>query len=56
MEGEIGAEHHEQLAQEIRDVLSASGVGNRWTLPGGVSSIGRSLSLCGFRRHQRDPR
>jgi len=48
VEGEIGAEHHEQLAQEIRDVLSASGVGNRWTLPGGVSSIGRSLSLCGF--------
>ena len=48
VEGEIGAEHHEQLAQEIREVLSASGAGNRWVLPGGVSSIGRSLTLSGF--------
>lgn len=48
VEGEIGAEHHEQLAQEIRAVLSASGAGNRWMLPGGVSSIGRSLTLSGF--------
>ena len=46
--GEIGAEHHERLAQEIRDVLSASAVGSRWMLPGGISTIGRSLTLSGF--------
>jgi hypothetical protein len=48
VDGEIGAEHHERLAQEVREVLSASGVGNRWMLPGGISSIGRSLTLSGF--------
>jgi hypothetical protein len=42
VDGEIGAEHHEQLAQEIREVLSASGVGTR------ITSIGRSLTLSGF--------
>jgi hypothetical protein len=42
VDGEIGAEHHEQLAQEIREVLSASGAGNR------ITAIGRSLSLSGF--------
>jgi len=45
---EIGADLHERLAQEIRDVLSWSGVGSRWMLPGSVSSIGRSLTLTGF--------
>lgn len=48
VDGEIGAEHHERLAQEIREVLSASGAGARWLLPGSLSSIGRSLSLSGF--------
>jgi len=48
VDGEIGAEHHERLAQEIRDVLSASVIGNRWMLPGGISTIGRSLTLSGF--------
>ena len=48
VDGEIGAEHHERLAQEVREVLSAAGVGNRWMLPGGISSIGRSLTLSGF--------
>ena len=38
----------EQFGQEIREVLSASRMGNRWMLPGGVSSIGRSLTLSGF--------
>jgi hypothetical protein len=42
VDGEIGAEHHEQLAQEIHEVLSASGVGTR------ITSIGRSLTLSGF--------
>ena len=45
---EIGAALHERLAQEIREVLSWSGAGNRWMLPGSVSSIGRSLTLTGF--------
>lgn len=48
VDGEIGAEHHERLAQEIREVLSASGAGARWVLPGSLSSIGRSLTLSGF--------
>ena len=48
VDGEIGAEHHERLAQEVREVLSAPGVANRWMLPGGISSIGRSLTLSGF--------
>jgi len=45
---EIGADLHERLAQEIREVLSAPGVGNRRILPGSLSSIGRSLALTGF--------
>ncbi|RPH65840.1 MAG: hypothetical protein EHM78_24700 [Myxococcaceae bacterium] len=45
-EGEIGSEDHERLAEEAREVLST--VGARWILPGGVSSIGRSLTLSGF--------
>lgn len=48
VDGEIGAEHHERLSQEIRDVLSSSAVGARWVLPGSISSIGRSLTLSGF--------
>lgn len=44
--GEIGAEDHERLAAETRDVLST--VGARWILPGSVSSLGRSLTLSGF--------
>ncbi len=46
--GEIGAEHHERLAAEIREVLSSSAVGSRWMLPGGISTIGRTLTLSGF--------
>ena len=45
---EIGADLHERLTQEIRAVLSWSGSGSRWMLPGSVSSIGRSLTLTGF--------
>ena len=48
VDGEIGAEHHERLAQEIRDVLSSSSVGARWVLPGSISTIGRTLTLSGF--------
>jgi hypothetical protein len=48
VDAEIGAELHERLAQEIREVLSWSGAANRWMLPGSVSSIGRSLTLTGF--------
>jgi len=40
--GEVGAEHHEQLTHEIREVLSAPGAGNR------ITAIGRSLTLSGF--------
>jgi hypothetical protein len=46
--GEIGAETHERLAQEIRDVLSSAAVGSRWVLPGSISTIGRTLTLSGF--------
>jgi hypothetical protein len=42
VDGEVGAEHHEQLAQEIREALSAPGAGSR------ITSIGRSLTLSGF--------
>jgi hypothetical protein len=45
---EIGADLHERLAQEIREVLSAPGATHRRILPGSVSSIGRSLILTGF--------
>lgn len=45
---EIGAQHHERLAQEIREVLSSAAVGARWVLPGGISSLGRSLNVAGF--------
>ena len=48
VDAEIGADLHEQLAQEIREVLSWSGAGNSRMLPGSVSSIGRSLTLTGF--------
>lgn len=48
VDGEIGSEHHERLAQEIRDVLSSSSVGARWVLPGSISTIGRTLTLSGF--------
>jgi hypothetical protein len=48
VDGEISAEHHERLTQEIREVLSASGAGPRWLIPGSLSSIGRSLTLSGF--------
>jgi hypothetical protein len=48
VDGEIGAEDHERLAQEIRGVLSSAGVGNRWGLPGSISSIGRTLTVAGF--------
>src|SRR5262249_58933995 len=48
VDAEVGADLHERLAQEIREVLSWSSVGNRWMLPGSVSSIGRSLTLTGF--------
>ena len=42
VDGEIGAENHEQLAQEIREMLSAPGGGTR------ITPIGRSLTLSGF--------
>ena len=48
VDGEIGAEDHERLAQEIREVLSSAGVGHRWGLPGSMSSIGRTLTVAGF--------
>jgi hypothetical protein len=48
VDAEIGAGDHERLAQEIREVLSGSGVGSRWMLSASVSSIGRSLTLSGF--------
>jgi hypothetical protein len=48
VDGEISAEHHERLAQEIREVLSSTTAGSRWVLPGSLSSIGRSLTLSGF--------
>jgi len=48
VDAEIGAEHHERLTQEIREVLSTSGVGARWVLPGSITSLGRSLILSGF--------
>ena len=48
VDGEIGAEDHERLAQEIREVLSSSGGGARWIVPGHFSSIGRTLSVSGF--------
>ena len=48
VDGEIGAEQHERLAQEIREVLSTPGAGTRLLLPAGLSSIGRSLTLSGF--------
>lgn len=48
VDGEIGAEHHERLAEEIREVLSSSAVGSRWLVPGGIASLGRSLTVSGF--------
>jgi len=48
VDAEIGAEHHEHLAQEVREVLSSSGVGARWLFPGSISSFGRSLTVSGF--------
>lgn len=48
VDSEIGADLHERLAQEIREVLSWSGVGSPRMLPASVSSIGRSLTLTGF--------
>jgi len=48
VDGEVSTEHHERLAQEIREVLSSSAVGSRWVLPGSISSIGRGLTLSGF--------
>ncbi len=48
VDGELGAEHHERLAQEIREVLSGPGVGARWVLPGSISALGRSLTVSGF--------
>jgi len=45
---EIGAEHHEHLAEELREVLSTSGVGAHWLFPGSISSFGRSLTVSGF--------
>jgi hypothetical protein len=44
VDGEIGADDHERLAEEIRDVLSGPGVG----LTGRTSSLGRSLTFSGF--------
>lgn len=43
VDGEIGAEDHERLAEEIRDVLSAPGIGST----GRTSSLGRSLTFAG---------
>jgi hypothetical protein len=48
VDGEIGSQHHERLAQEIREVLSSAAVGTRWVLPGSISTIGRTLTLSGF--------
>jgi hypothetical protein len=48
VEGEIGAEHHERLAEEVREILSGSGMGSRWGLSGSASSLGRSLSISGW--------
>ena len=48
VDAEVGADLHERLAQEIREVLSWSSAGNRWMLGGSASSIGRSLTLTGF--------
>ena len=42
VDGEIGAEHHEQLTAVIRETLSAPGAGTR------ITAIGRSLTLSGF--------
>ena len=42
VDGEIAAGQHEQLTQEIREVLSVPGVGTR------ITAIGRSLTLSGF--------
>ncbi|MGZ6134159.1 MAG: hypothetical protein ACXWK9_06850 [Myxococcaceae bacterium] len=44
VDGEIGAEDHERLAEEIRDVLSGPGGG----FTGRTSSLGRSLTFSGF--------
>jgi hypothetical protein len=43
VDGEIGAEDHERLAEEIRDVLTGPGVGST----GRTSSLGRSLTFAG---------
>ncbi len=48
VDGEIGPEDHERLAQEVRDVLSPAAAGSRGTLPQGISALGRSLTLSGF--------
>ena len=44
VDGEIGAEDHERLAEEIRDVVSLPGPG----FTGRTSSLGRSLTFSGF--------
>jgi len=48
VDGEVGGESQERLSQEIRNVLSSTRAGSHWVLPGGISSIGRSLTLSGF--------
>ena len=48
VDGEIGAEDHERLAEEIRAVLPTVGVGTRWGLSGGASSVGRTLTFFGW--------
>ena len=48
VEGELGAEHHERLAEEIGAVLPAVGMGTRWGLSGGASSVGRTLAVSGW--------
>jgi hypothetical protein len=48
VDGEIGPEDHERLAQEVRDVLSPAAAGSRGALTQGISALGRSLTLSGF--------
>jgi hypothetical protein len=48
VDGEIGAEELERMAEEIQEVLSSSASGG-WTLPRRISTIGRTLTVLGAR-------
>ncbi|HET9036390.1 MAG TPA: hypothetical protein VFN45_09305 [Myxococcaceae bacterium] len=48
VDGEVGAEDLERMAEEIREVLSSSAAGG-WTLPRHISPVGRTLTVSGAR-------